>query len=484
MSKSIVSIISNTPINTDGFYIPPHHVIDRVLESNGVDKSSIGVGGTLTEVLVREAVIFRLPQELLDTICGFATYRNNVWEGRGEWDYRARQYTAYALCVVCKRLKKSAFQLLYQSFKLENFHTMFDLPATPMGTDRDPLMFHSSLRANPSLRQLCTDLYIVFRTKSLEMDEPDRFEPMNDLAQWLTNITRLKVDFCTPLESAETNLTRTALKCMRNLEELTLGGPLSTNVFVDIPNLARLKTLALRNIGHLLNWEDSSMKNLKTLHLSDISSTEDALTSLIRCPKRLEHFTLSHDYVVPRPHYRMPTIQSALSLHRDSLRTISLPMIAQIGLEDMDLSQFSKLESIHISASAFGHCTQKVAHSLFFGAQQTRTFILELWCRGPCSFHHLWPAPDVDKIDWLGEFADIATPQNKHREIIITFKLDTAFRRTDAVQISQLGYLWERLGEIRQKLALKGIGLSYTPPPMTKAGFETIMSGHTRNERF
>lgn len=223
------------------------------------------------------------------------------------------------------------------------------------------------------------------------------------------------------------------------------------------------------------------MENLKALHLIRTSSPEEDLARFLKSPKRLEQFTLSS--VTTTRHYQMNAIQSILSPQQHSLESISLPMTDGIGIEDMDLSQFSKLKSIQLSPGALEPCTLAAAYSLL-GTNQLRTFIWDLWCQDHHFFSCWGSALNANTLDWLKGFADVATAENGLREVVIIFRPRLTFRRADSPAIERFGYPWDHLDEIRQNLSIKGIELSYTPPSITKAQFKRILKKQKGKEWF
>lgn len=228
-------------------------VINRLLDSNGIDRSSLAAGELVENVLVREPVIFRLPQELLDTICDFATYRR---AGCEEWerdDYGARQRAAYALCASCKRLNRIALPYLYQSFMMFLTNSMGGSNGFQTVVSNDTETFQLSLLANPPLRQLCRSLYIGFDNSHFSDHHRPSSDLTNHLLGWLTNTTCLRVEADSILDPVESRITQAALKSMEHIEELTLVGPFVEHVLTDMPNMQCLRKLDLRDVDSLPN---------------------------------------------------------------------------------------------------------------------------------------------------------------------------------------------------------------------------------------
>jgi hypothetical protein len=228
--------------------------------------------GVKTWIPSGEAIIFRLPDELISEIHKFTL---PAWYG---WNYNGGDYYGQALALtrVCKRFNRIAQSLLYRSLLVEN---ACGLVPPCVRAER----LYRTMKADPSLGRFCKQLKVYISDVSDDQSTSD-YAIANQLFCWLPNVTSfdLQGGFNRGNGSALWALIQRAAKHMPFIKQVRLcrediAGLLLLPIIENL-NLPRLENLELHGISGVVTGRNSEDRQEHYgAQPKEVSSLVDAL---------------------------------------------------------------------------------------------------------------------------------------------------------------------------------------------------------------
>ncbi|KAH8692381.1 hypothetical protein BGW36DRAFT_387494 [Talaromyces proteolyticus] len=432
------------------------------------------------------AFILRLPDELLDNIICKAAYLPENSPSMRSWHYTNVELygTLATLCLVCQRLNRLAMPYLYADPMIYCYKPLHSQPK------QATRLIHRSCRENPSLWPLCRRLIIHYEDRDV-VDRENRKNPYlyvaMDSVTWFTAAKSLVIMGLGRDERAWI-LLRSALEHITGLTLLSLRSHIGYNI--SIPQVVEIlsdfklqdiRTLHLEGIsigGDALSWrklqEKAGTARFTELELLSFLQTPDVLRDLVRWPAHLEKFALEHTYgscysvLGLYTDWSLATLQPILSIHKSTLRSISIRCINVGGLDGFDLREFENLEELSLSYQSTKH-TADIHLIPNLLAPQLRVFHWDLTledqqCNESLGFF------EQKEEDWLRTLALTAVTRGcPMRRIEITFTPLYTYYFAGV-------YPWDRMDALGRELHPHGVQVYYNPPSTSREEYMEILN--------
>ncbi|KAJ5817489.1 hypothetical protein N7447_007497 [Penicillium robsamsonii] len=430
---------------------------------------------------ILRAFILELPDEVLDAIiCATGPAAHTGSDGA----YGFKVYgMGTVLSLVCKRFYRIAVPYMYADLVINTSDKTWGVPKQVFKK------LHRSFRDNPLLWPLCRHLIVSYDTTNV-----NNLYVATDCITWLIAVRALT--FWGLTDRKAWDLVRLATEQKSSCNSLSLCSAnyydLDLLLVIDILGdfksgfLPDLQTLCLRGIslyGDQLCQEALGEKAgtapFTKLELRNFLLTPKSLEGLVRWSRRLEEFelkfTFGDDFATPGLYkdWSLATLQPILSLHRKTLRSLTLDAINCPGIHGLDLRQFENLDELSLSSQITGHQQRRYGNEYFeppdgLLAPRLRVFHWDLTlvdqqcCEGFDGFGQV-------EEDWLRQLARRAIQRGcPLRKIEIKFTPGEWSFDSDV-------YPWDRMDAIGRELRPHGVELSYNPPSVSKEWFLKIV---------
>ncbi|KAF2420205.1 hypothetical protein EJ08DRAFT_702576 [Tothia fuscella] len=426
----------------------------------------------------REALILRLPDELLSEVVGLAAIPSQKGCPR-------KLYTqALSLTKVCKRFHRCALPFLYSSFYNDECHTL--VPPCEAITN-----YHRTIKRNQPLGRFCKTV----KLKVGDVTSPKSPADYHIATEILCCLPEVTVFECRggwngTLGPYLWAMVANALKHMTNIKEMTLyrhatRGLLMTEIINNV-RLPALEKLSLYGISAVRTDECGEKRKglyLRTpfngyegtasftnLEIHDFMERLPALMRLLAWPKKLEHFRFG---IVPsnEAQWRLSKFEMLLAPYKASLKSLSLPFFPGEGPATIDLMDFSELTTLTLSREGW-ECTPEVASSTVL-APRLQHFI---WDFGMYDETSGWLIDFTQRdADWLLQFAKLA---NKRKSALRCIEVSWNNPSED----KGIEDPWTLLEELEIALEAMGIQLKYSLRSVEHGGWIEDMMKHIYSE--
>ncbi|KAF2433921.1 hypothetical protein EJ08DRAFT_676320 [Tothia fuscella] len=302
-------------------------------------------------------------------------------------------------------------------------------------------LYHRTVKQNPRLGQLCKHLVLGIDWKTQSKDD---CKIGNDLVLWLGNVVRLEV-----------------------------VGDFERSEAYELIELALLNMPHCRDLGLVLtDWEPVSLirvcdryitPHLRTLRISGGSKIlatdcrKDLITEkvILRRPGGRTELNFQ-----PLEHWTWPTIFSLLSLHQDSLTSITLDEISSPTSHRprMDFRDFKALKHLGLTSDVLNlHNSHPTICMLI--TPSLKSIEIEYPAGWAGRFHHHF---NNERGSWVQKFALCAKEQNSAVEEISIVSREELDGPTMAELTKERVYPWDLLEEPRKAVNnLYGIRLTH-----------------------
>ncbi|OQE44130.1 hypothetical protein PENCOP_c002G01836 [Penicillium coprophilum] len=423
-------------------------------------------------IAANRAFILELPDELLDAIICATEPVAQIRIHGFEHSFKVYE-TGIVLSLVCKRFYRITVPYLYA-----------DLMVSTSDNAWGEKKLHRTFRENPSLWPLCQNLMIGYDTSNI-----GNLYVATDCITWLAAAKTLTF---WELEGKKGwDLLRLATEQRSRCNSLSFCSTESYNInllsVVDILGdfksgfLPHLKTLSLCGVstyGDQMCQEalsqNTGMASFTKLQLRSFLLSPKSLEGLVRWSRRLEEFELRYtfgdDFCASGVYedWTLATLQPILSIHRKSLRSITLYAVGWPGSDGFDLREFENLEELSLSSEISGHQRYEQRGNLEppdgLLAPRLRAFhwdltLIDQQCREVLC-HFAQP-----EEDWLRLLAYKAIERGCPLQ-----KISIKYTPEDWGRVGNV-YPWDRMDAIGADLRSHGIGVSYNAPSVSREQF-------------
>lgn len=208
------------------------------------------------------------------------------------------------------------------------------------------------------------------------------------------------------------------------------------------------------------------------MNLYTFTGTAEDLRNFLSWPVHLEHFTLGNLFGLQVSHsLNLVTMARLLAPHKSTLRTLSIGYLEIEGLDGFDLTGFTSLEDLTLSAwttgAAVGHEEKLLAPRL---GKFTWNFPVES-ARGYGPLHE-FKAP---QREWLRRLAGAAVRENLPLRLIYVdfYGVDVCRWADNLPEV----YPWDYIDSVADEFRDAGIRVEYPPPILTKEEFYRQRTG-------
>ncbi|KAJ5355976.1 hypothetical protein N7517_010585 [Penicillium concentricum] len=438
----------------------------------------------INHISLNRTFILELPDELLDAIiCAAGPIVHNDWHGSDSFKVYEM---GIVLSLVCKRFYRITVPYLYADLVINSSDNAW---GERKGVFKK---LHRSFRENPSLWPLCRGLIVSYDKKNI-----GNLYVATDCITWLTAAKTLTF---WGLEGRKAwDLLRLAIEQKSSCNSLSLRSTYMYNLelrFVInilgdfksgfLPNLQTLNLHGISLYGDEICQEalreKAGMAPFTRLELRNFLLTPKTLEGLVRWSRRLEEFelrfTCGDDFSTPGLYkgWTLATLQKILSIHRRTLRSITLYAITlyTIGRPDidgLDLRQFESLEKLSLSSQISGHQDYKEEETLEppdgLLAPGLRVFHWDLTLVDQQCSESLAGFSQREE-NWLRQLARKAIKRGCPLR-----RIEIKFTPVEWGCNSEV-YPWDRMDAIGAELRPHGIEVSYNPPSVSKEQFLKI----------
>ncbi|KAJ5951959.1 uncharacterized protein N7479_010372 [Penicillium vulpinum] len=437
--------------------------------------------------LEHQAFILKLPDEILDAIISLTA---PVLRSHRCLPEHSKVYEmAIALSLVCKRFHRITVPYMYMDLGI---NTNDDAWRQPKKVFKN---LHRSFRENPSLWKLCRNLTVIW-SKSNDRN----LYIAADCLTWLTAAKTLTFWDLNGKKAWE--LLRLATEQKSACDTLSLSSnynydlhlPFVIDVLGDftsgfLPNLKKLNLDGVSFYGDQMSQaalrEKAGMAPFTKLQLCSFLLTPKSLEGLVRWSSRLEEFELKYtfgdDYATDGFYsdWRLAKLQPILSVHRKTLRSITLYGIGSPGFDGFDLRQFDNLEELSLSSQISGHqgprerTIYQPPDGLF--ASRLRVFHWDLTLLDQQLGESLSDF-DQEEEDWLRLFARKAIECRCPLQ-----RIKIKFTPCDWQGAGDV-YPWDRMDAMGADLRPHGIKVSYNPPSISREQYMTYIANSAQKD--
>jgi hypothetical protein len=349
-----------------------------------------------------------------------------------------------------------------------------------------------NLQVRPDLRGHAKAIYI-------QLSSPNQ-NTCNNIAMIVAYCKATRsIMLCTDL----THLTLPLLDAMANLpslESLRLSGSSSgpsIHMVLDHFDLPSLKSLELSRYGigkgtdpsaqwpsyvpatqldldRLLSPDRYHTGNVTSLVLSDPSTPPGASEQILRWPAHLERLSiisLTHSSYARE--YTLESIERLLSMHRQSLKFVTIGIVGGGRRGMPDFSCFHFLEELHLSA--YELFSETPSNAL---AKLAAPYLRHLSMTFSTEDQHSESVRGfaMEQVRWMADFAALkasAYPTSRLETIYIGFNPDdNPFWWSDFEDVT---WPWDYLDQAVQILAQHGLVLTYSQPTWPKQEWEKFV---------
>jgi len=423
---------------------------------------------------IGEAFIFRLPDEILDSIIKHATSERWQSQSCSESEHTSDNTMVQALSLVCRRFKHIAQPLLYRNIR-------FRWPIAMAPPSRPVVKLHRTLSCNPALRQHVR-LLAIHVPDIPSITKEDKYDILKDLATWLTRVRCLYIHggFEGDFHKEHTwRLIRTFSQNMKEMAHIALSreswGLYLDHIMANLSLFPKLKRLSLHGISE---WKENRpafgsvdrrrSAPITSLSLSDYEESAQSTASLLMWPKALTHFEFGSFYNNPNT-MDYPMFESWLIVHRDTLKSVDIGYLSKAGSNRLfNATLFPNLESLKLSRWQQGRTWQS-DELIQFTADDANVLGPKLkffgWDFGIYDQHSEdWNAFGEGEEAWVTALAKTAIAQKRPLKTI-----RICFAPEYWGSSKQDGYPWDRIDRVRDEICKpNGIELNYTKPTILK----------------
>jgi len=198
--------------------------------------------------------------------------------------------------------------------------------------------------------------------------------------------------------------------------------------------------------------------NITELTITDFGERPEALRTLLKLPKALEHFTFGgvRSSLVQ---WCPEMFQWLLADHQSTLKSIEIGCLG-MRRSPINFMEYPKLQKLKLSHWVYFETAETAAASLL--APSLHTFIWDFQIYDQHS--EQWTDFDEPQKKWLLRFAELAAARNSAlRKIEIVFKPDVEnyVPITTRAELADCVTPWDLMDEVKAKIKPLGIELEY-----------------------
>ncbi|KAG9234900.1 hypothetical protein BJ875DRAFT_495475 [Amylocarpus encephaloides] len=454
-------------------------------------------GGSSAQILLSNSssnasFVLQLPFEVLNQIFDLALTSYELRDHSKS--HSTLTNPAWSLCLVCKQFNLIATPLLYRTLTISSH------PFAPSQSSKFAKSLHSTLDKNPLLRPLCRNLVVQICDKA-HQENPLEHWLIGDVVSWL-DVKRLDISGGFTASSQIWGVVKRATQGMRRVEDIRLkGGPaglLLAPIFRTLVGFPSLKKVSLSSISKQPRdppiWPSETIDGkagFSSLTLCYFEEALSGISSLIRWTSNLEHFTFLR-VVFNAESTTLRVFLDILQPHCKSLKTLRIGVLPNIFLRNGDLSEFTSLESLHVSSRNI-HSTPEYTAAFLATSPCLKTFRFDFLVSQP--WNDSWGpepiqswddnssfeanAPTRPSIVWrgilgpregqwlrkLGELVRCKAPSLKELKIVFMPIGSRSLFNFD--EVNEHKYPWTFVNEFTEKTADGKLILVYDRPQMT-----------------